>query len=256
MVLIHASGLGALEWAHLGAHLSAHRDVAAIQLVGYPGSSELDDASYTVLDDVRAVTSLVGALDAPPHVLGHSYGGHLALKAAMEVPVASLCLLEPVCYGLLRALGDDAATSDLHPDLDQDAMVDEASGGSEIWLQGFIDYWNGPGSWDALPPKRRAAYLQVGRKVFREVQSVWVNDTPPERYAGIPAPTTLAISEHTTAGARRVGEVLVELMPATRVHHVQGHGHLFPVLDPAGTAALVERHLTWSEGTEGRGDQG
>jgi pimeloyl-ACP methyl ester carboxylesterase len=66
------------------------------------GLSERPPTGYT-LDD--SVADLVGLLDAlavehPVHVVGHSYGASVALRAAILVPdrLASLVLIEPHCW--------------------------------------------------------------------------------------------------------------------------------------------------------------
>jgi len=77
------------------------------------GLSERPPAGYTVGE---AVTDLVGVLDAlgvdrPVHLVGNSYGGVVALRAALEVPerVRSLVLIEAHCADDDEAQGSDWA---------------------------------------------------------------------------------------------------------------------------------------------------
>ena len=53
----------------------------------------------------------------PVHIVGHSYGGALALRVTLQRPqkVASLTLYEPSCFQLLDELGEpgDAAMSEI-----------------------------------------------------------------------------------------------------------------------------------------------
>lgn len=81
-------------------------------LIGYGESSPWPrDAVFHWHLDVLGVEALLDTLDEPTHVVGHSYGGLVALGAALHRrgSVRSLSLVEPVAYGVLHAEGDVAA---------------------------------------------------------------------------------------------------------------------------------------------------
>ena len=50
-------------------------------------------------------------------------------------------------------------------------LTDLERGGSDDWLEMFVDYWNRPGSWRACPRRRKEETRALGWKMFQEVRS-------------------------------------------------------------------------------------
>ena len=98
VVLLHSSLSSKAQWTALAERLAPRFRVIALDLYGY-GDSPMPDAaaSFTLDDEVRLVADAVDRL-VPPHVrvhvVGHSYGGLVALRFAQHSRgrVASLSL--------------------------------------------------------------------------------------------------------------------------------------------------------------------
>jgi pimeloyl-ACP methyl ester carboxylesterase len=186
------------------------------------------------------VDRLVPLLDRPAAVVGHSYGGLLALQLALAAPdrVRSLALYEPVAFGVLgdddRDARDALALPTYHPDADG---VDEA------WLEQFVDWWNGPGAWRGLAEPTRAEFRAVAWKVYQEVSSLQADTTDRTRYGTIAAPTLLLGGARTTPTELRTLERLAAALPHARLQIFPDMGHMGPITHADVVNAAITAHL-------------
>lgn len=239
VVLIHSSGMSSRQWRKLVDRLAPTHRVVAPDLLGCGSNPPwVDDPSFHFERDLDAIEARIADLPAPFHLAGHSYGGLLALRLARRDPsrVRSLAVYDPVAYGVLPddARDDRAATV---------TLLDETIGGGDRWFEAFVDYWNGPGAWRALPEPTRAGFLRVGHKVFREVSALLRDCTPASAYAGIAAPTLLLSGELTPHAARRVAETLQRALPAAHHALVAGAGHMGPLTHAGEVNARIAAHI-------------
>src|SRR3546814_9724822 len=93
------------------------------------------------------------------HLVGHSYGGAVALKIALTRPqrVLSLTLIEPVVFHLLPLAGDDEDMRLYRTILGvRDRLRGAvAAGWPAHGMATFVDFWNGAGTWDAADAEQR-----------------------------------------------------------------------------------------------------
>jgi pimeloyl-ACP methyl ester carboxylesterase len=105
VVLIHSSVSGNRQWRALSDALKDRYRVLAINLFGYgqttPWPTHAAQSLYAQAQLVLAVCEEAGT---PVHLVGHSFGGSVALKAAslLGPRVASVVLLEPNPASLLK----------------------------------------------------------------------------------------------------------------------------------------------------------
>ena len=93
------------------------------------------------------------------HLVGHSYGGAVALHATLAEPsraepVRSLVLFEPVLFGLL--MDDDGLqpTAREIMAVRDDTVAATAAGDLDGAARRFIDYWMGTNTWAPKPADR------------------------------------------------------------------------------------------------------
>lgn len=221
-MLLHSSGLSSRQFSRLVPLLveRGYRAVA-IDLIGHGKSAPLaEGAAMAWRDDVAAVAALI---DEPAYLVGHSYGGLVALHVALAARVKGLVLYDPVAFGIL-----DERDADVLPTL---AQIDLNGGATpaarDEWLRTFVDYWGGQGAWQALREPARAEFHRVGWAVREGVRTLMADTTKAAGYAALP-PLALITGEHTPIAARRVIDRLAAATGAS-VSVIAGAGHMGPL---------------------------
>ena len=98
---------------------------------------------------MRSIALIDRCEDDKVHLVGHSYGGGVALNVALARPdrIASMALYEPSAFHLLRQLGERGAEpyaeiTGVARSICQGVVTGDYRGA----VAAFVDYWNGPGS--------------------------------------------------------------------------------------------------------------
>jgi pimeloyl-ACP methyl ester carboxylesterase len=242
VALIHSSGLGATQWRRLVRRLAPSHRVVAPSLVGYGRTAWTVDDLPDFRTDLALVEALLSSLEPPVHLVGHSYGGFLALLAAARAatPIATLAAYEPVTVGALRSAAGFESFAGID---DFDAMFDLSQGGLEGFLQRFIDYWNGAGAWDQLSVKQQAIYRTMGEKIYQEVKSGSYDETPHSFYRSISAPTLLLSGVSSPSDAGRACDILAETIPGARHQTISGAGPMGPLTHGHTVTGLLADHI-------------
>jgi pimeloyl-ACP methyl ester carboxylesterase len=98
VVLLHGANSNAVQWYPFLAALGAERPVIALDTIGDPGRSVARRPIHDPPDSAAWLDQALAALDVSrAHLIGHSYGGWLALNQAVHAParLASVSALDP-----------------------------------------------------------------------------------------------------------------------------------------------------------------
>lgn len=248
VVFVHSTGTGPFMWDSIPDEVVPSAERLTPANLGYPPLAPLPRGkSVTVHDDVAHLLAQLPA-EGRFDFVAHSYGGLVAIKAAQQLGarVRSMFLVEPVMFGAIaRDPQADAAAKQQFDEFGATSwfLDDEGKGGTEPWLELFIDYWNRPGSWQRLPELMRHHNLEMGWKMFNEVRSVFRDSGSYEDNALPGAPVTLVVGERSPVGSREVIRALSARTPHARVVQLAGTGHMAPLTHPAKVAEALAAHL-------------
>jgi pimeloyl-ACP methyl ester carboxylesterase len=238
-LLIHSGGFSGRQWRKLAAVLAPTHEVLAPDLLGYGAHPWPVGKPFHFRQDVEYLAGLLAGSDEPADIVGHSYGGFLALQLALVHPelVRRIAVYDPVAFNVLDEAELRAGFAGLKKTYESTAegAVDEA------WLASFVDWWNGPGAWTKLPPPTQAAFRAVGWKLGQEVQSLVADRT--SDYSKIAAPALILAGGRSPATERRTVERLVELMPRARLEIFEDLGHMGPLTDADRVNAAIALSL-------------
>lgn len=251
VVLVHSSVSGNRQWKRLAQDLQPHFRVMAVNLFGYGETSAWkEDATQTIADQAGLVLSLVRDVPGPVRVVGHSFGGSVACKAAAMLGrrASHLFLFEPTLFHLLAQNGRQEAYAEARTLRD----FIKAHGKKDDWAavaERFVDYWIGDGGWAAMPPERRLAYMQLLRPNYYEWDCLETDRTTIEELARIPAKAMIAYTPDARRPSREIAQLFEEKCPDWSVVRTAEGGHMAPLTHPYVVNPLIADFLRKDRGT-------
>ena len=234
VIALHSSGAHGGQWRAYAQALPAGVTLHAPDLLGYGADSAWPaGAALTLDDEVEPLAPLLHGASQPVHLVGHSYGGAVALQVALRWPqrVRSLTLYEPVRFGLLRR----SARTEWREirSVGGEIVRHVLAGAHARAAERFVDYWGSAGSFTALPAVAQQRIALRMEKVRSEFDALFADRVPPAAFAALRMPVRLLVGTLSPAPARRAAEVLATICADASLARLPGAGHLAPVHDPS-----------------------
>jgi pimeloyl-ACP methyl ester carboxylesterase len=245
-IALHCSGSNAGQWRQLAERLGARHALIAPEHYGsdqtgpWPG-----ERVFTLADEARRTIGLIDQAERKLHLVGHSYGGGVALHAALARPhrVASLSLYEPSAFHLLKGMGTSGAEALAEiRGISGEAGRNIVTGDYRRAAACFVDYWSGDGAWSALRPQHQAALTRWAPKAPLDFAALVEEPTPASAYSDLRFPVLLMRGEHAPAPTRLVVERLAALLLDARTVVIDGAGHMGPFTHRDEVNALIVSH--------------
>jgi len=258
VLLLHSSASSSAQWRSLAEALRISRRVLAPDLYGYGETDQWpDDAPLRLTDEAALADSVLAGCPRPIHLIGHSYGGAVGLRFAVERPerLLSLTLIEPVAFHLLRAAPRGSADHDLFREVAEiaAAIADAAASGDDRGgMAKFIDYWNGAGAWMHMTPALQAALMRRTPKVALDFLATMTEPTPLAAYRRLAVPTLVLAGSASPMPARRIAEIVANSLPAGRLQTIDGAGHMLPLTHKDVVNGAIVEHLFRNRGDRRR----
>ncbi len=251
VILLHGSVSSGRQWTSLAGHLETRFRVFSPDLPGYGLAKETAVSTVDGLrEHVRAVLALAETAGEPVHLVGHSFGGAVALSVAAANPeaIASLSVIEPASFHLLREGGE--AEKRLFARIR--SVADTVAAGAaaddpQRALARFIDFWHGKGAWDTtlLDDRERliegvGAILSDFKGLFGEIWNVDVCRT-------FNFPVLSVMGVDSVDVTQRLSEMVAEAAPRGQLHMVFDAGHMLPITHAHIVNPIIAGHLLSAE---------
>lgn len=231
MLFVHGSVSSGRMWRRIaGLTEGPHECPDLTGAVGTPSAALPEDVLEA---DLAVLEAALARLEQPTTVVGHSYGGFLALQLAVRHPekVRAVVAHEPVCWQVLAELGPPGAWSRFEAQVAAAGLTDPAVMGTARWMQTFIEFWNGPRGWTGLPAQAQEAIVTASPKTAAEVQLVFTDRSLVDALDRVRCPVRLTVGRDAQPAERQVVDLLADALPDGVLAEVEG-AHLAPITHP------------------------
>lgn len=232
VVLVHCSSACYREWLPLIKSLPKQFRVLAPDLWGY-GKSERFGFGETFNEqiDVKTVSHMLDLCEEPAHVIGHSYGGALAIEAARLNPlkVETLTLIEPSCFQLLQKSPECQNEWQIILDMAKKMVSAVDHEKYREAMDVYMSFFMGDEEWASTSEDTKERLSVSLAKVAGEFSSLEFREMGLEDYRNINAPVTFIQGAKTRCTARKVIELLNGVIRDRRVVEIPGAGHMSPM---------------------------
>jgi pimeloyl-ACP methyl ester carboxylesterase len=247
VIALDCSGASAAQWCHLGEVLGPRYEVLAPEPYACESSGPWGgEHAFTLADEATRTIALIDRVEGKVHLVGHSYGGGVALHVALARPerIACMALYEASAFNLLRQIGEAGAEA-----FGEIAGVagrvchGVVTGDYHGAMAAFVDYWNGAGAWAQLRPTVRASLMRWAPKAPLDFRALIDEPTPASADRALRFPVLILRGEHAPTPTRVIAEGLSRLLPASRLAVVDGAGHMGPLTHAAQVSAFIAKHF-------------
>jgi pimeloyl-ACP methyl ester carboxylesterase len=235
LLCLHCSAGSGRLWSALTAPLADRFDLITPDLLGYAHNGSWPiGMPVSLAAEAQYLAPWLDARAEGVHLLGHSFGGAVALEMALRWPtrVKSLTLYEPGRFGVLFAHPPTVRAWEEIRVLGRRAGMQVQSAGHGAAAEMFVDYWSGEGAWASMKPQHQEALIQRMPKVKAELDAVFADRTPASAYRSLRMPVRLLSGDRSPVAARCVVERLGALLPKVETVEIAGLGHMAPVTHP------------------------
>ncbi len=178
-------------------------------------------------------------------VIGHSWGGAVALRAALRHRRAlrSLILFEPALWSVLVDQASDSSGAQEISQL-RDRTVRYIQ--QENWpaaARVFLDYWVGADTWEGMAGNRRAEVAGTMPAIGHQWHASFQDPISLSDIEAIDIPTLLLTGSDSPAPAKALIQLLGACSAQARTVEIAGAGHMAPMTHSGLVNAVIEDFL-------------
>ena len=219
------------QWRPLIQELEQDYRIITMDLSGYGGTPYPENPdTYSLKYESDLLNDVLSATleeHEPYHLVGHSYGGAVALHHAyhQRERVHSLIAIEPMSYHLLKKEDEYLLASE--------AMVKEISGDiargmSITGAEKFIDLWVSPGTFNRLSEQEKQVLSEGVKKMVLDFKAAKTEPLAAHDLTQLPRLFSLIAGKASPPYSLCITKRIVSINPNSELFWVDG-GHFSPV---------------------------
>jgi pimeloyl-ACP methyl ester carboxylesterase len=243
LVLVPGSCSTGAAWRPVTAYLKEGFRCITTSLPGYGRTEDRRSAEdVSIVHQCDAVEEVIERAGGPVHLVGHSFGGLVALAVALRARtrLASLTILEATAVGMLYRPGEEEHLAAIG------AMRDGYFGaygkGQQDAIGAMIDFYGGAGTFAAWPERVRAHAIETTPVNMRDWGGAYGFRPAPQALAALALPTLVCVGAASHAAVRRANALVREAVPGSRFAEIGGAAHFMIATHAGEVAAMIADH--------------
>jgi pimeloyl-ACP methyl ester carboxylesterase len=248
LVLAPGSCSTGAAWRPVMATWNGQFRCVTTSLLGYGGTAERRTTGDSdISHEAEMLEAVVRKTGSRVHLVGHSFGGLVALAVALRsrVPLASLVILEAPAQEALRDRGDGQHYRDFRQM--RKAYFAAFDDGDEEAIAAMIDFFGGAGTFASWPPRVRAYAVETTAVNIRDWAGARGFALSAASLAGLQIPTLVVRGGASHPAVQRANAVLAERISGAALATIDTAAHFMIATHPDEVGRLIARHVHWAE---------
>ena len=203
------------------------------------------DRKVSLRDEVALLEPVFARAGERFSLIGHSYGGGIALVGAMvhRQRMRAMALYEPTLFALVEQESSSPNDVDGIRDTVAASVAALEAGDPAGAARCFIDFWMGEGSFDRMPERVRAQTAESVRNIQGWKDALFDEPTRLDAFGALDAPVLLMVGSKSPLSSRAVAQRLARVMPRVELVELEGLGHMGPITHPETVNQRIGRFL-------------
>jgi pimeloyl-ACP methyl ester carboxylesterase len=218
-------------------------------LLGYGGTAERRTASdVSIFREVDVLESVIQRAGGRVHLVGHSFGGLVALAVVLrnQAFIKSLVILEAPAVELLQERNEHRHYNGFRRMTK--AYFEAFEAGNAQAIAAMIDFYGGASTFASWPPRVRAYAVEMTPVNILDWASAYGFPLSAASLAEIRIPTLIFRGSASHPAMQRANVLLSENMRGATLATIDGAAHFMIATHAAEVARLIAQHVHRAEG--------
>lgn len=241
LVFVPGSCSTGAAWRPIIAALGDGYRCVTTSLPGCGGTAERRTrADASMAHVVGVVETVVSKVNAPVHLVGHSFGGLVSTAVAIggRVPLSSLTVLEAPAMMLLKDRPGEEALFEAFRGMNE-AYFAAYEAGDPNSVKMMIDFYGGAGTWESWPEKVRAYARQTTAANILDWSCAYGFPLSTKSLSAVRVPSAVAWGERSHPSVKRANALLADGLAASRALTIAGAAHFMIATHPEQCAGII-----------------
>ena len=252
IVLVPGSCSTGAAWRPIVAQWENGFRCVTTSLLGYGGTAERRTAGDAdISHEAEMLEAVIRRAACPVHLVGHSFGGLVALAVALRnrVKLLSLTIIEAPAAEPLRTLGEHEHYRAFRAMTDSYFAAFHA--GEKAAIGSMIDFYGGAGTFAAWPQRVRSHAVETTAVNILDWAGVYGFQPTPASLSKIEVPTLVLRGGASHKAVQRANELLGRCMQKASVVTLAGAAHFMISTHAEEVAWMIAHHVACTQPMSG-----